>query len=278
MARVFVTDRPLTRRRLLRLGLGAAAGLLAAGLGAGPAGAQPDVDGRLGPTRAAASSLLLARPGRPGAAGAAPGAPTGVQALGRPGERETLLYVPSGYEALRPAPLVVSLHGAGGNANHGLALLQEFAESAGFLLLATSSRGRTWDVVLGGYGPDVTATDRALGETFARYEVDPARLALAGFSDGASYALSLGLANGDLFSHLIAFSPGFMAPAGQQGRPRIFVSHGTEDPVLPVDGTSREIVPRLERAGYDVRYLEFSGGHTVPQEVRREAVGWFLPG
>ena len=34
----------------------------------------------------------------------------------------------------------------------------------------------------------------------------------SGFSDGASYALSLGAANGDLFTHIAAFSPGFMRP------------------------------------------------------------------
>jgi len=37
-----------------------------------------------------------------------------------------------------------------------------------------------------------------------------------GFSDGASYALSVGITNGDLFTHVIAFSPGFVAPARQQ--------------------------------------------------------------
>ena len=45
----------------------------------------------------------------------------------------------------------------------------------------------------------------------------------------ASYALSLGIANGNLFSHVLAFSLGFLAPASQTGSPRIFVSHGTQD-------------------------------------------------
>src|SRR3712207_7974813 len=51
----------------------------------------------------------------------------------------------------------------------------------------------------------------------------------AGFSDGASYALSLGIPNGDLFTHLVAFSPGFAAPDGQRGHPRVFVGHGVDD-------------------------------------------------
>jgi phospholipase/carboxylesterase len=131
-------------------------------------------------------------------------------------------------------------------------------------------------VILGGYGPDVAFVDRALAAAFARCAVDPARLAVAGFSDGASYALSLGITNGDLFGQVMAFSPGFAAPAGQHGRPRFFVSHGTGDEVLPIDRTSRQVVPRLERAGYDVTYREFDGPHTVPPEIAREAVDWFL--
>jgi phospholipase/carboxylesterase len=90
-------------------------------------------------------------------------------------------------------------------------------------------------------------------------------VALGGFSDGASYALSLGLTNGDLFTHLIAFSPGFMAPGGEVGRPRCYVAHGTRDAVLPIDRCSRRLVPVLERAGYAVRYHEFDGPHTVPR-------------
>lgn len=145
----------------------------------------------------------------------------------------------------------------------------------GFLLLAPSSQQGTWDVIRGGYGPDVLLIDKALEQTFSRYSVDPEHLAIGGFSDGASYALSLGITNGTLLGHVIAFSPGFMAPTGQEGAPRFFISHGTEDRVLPIDRCSRRIVPQLQRVGYDVRYLEFAGGHAVPGDIAREAVDWF---
>jgi predicted esterase len=150
---------------------------------------------------------------------------------------------------------------------------------AGLILLALASRGPTWDVIVGRgrYGLDVAAIDRALECTFSRYAVDPARIAVGGYSDGASYALSLGITNGDLFTHVLAFSPGFMVPAGRRGRgaPRIFVSHGTHDGWLPIDRCSRRIVPQLEHAGYEVRYREFEGGHVVPPEIGREATDWF---
>lgn len=201
--------------------------------------------------------------------------PVGLQTLDMGGRGSTRLYVPPGYRRDRPAPLVVLLHGAGGNAENGMDLLRRLADETGMILLAPTSRGPTWDVVERGFGPDVEAIDRALGDVFARYAVDPARVAVGGFSDGASYALSLGLTNGDLFTHVVAFSPGFMAPGERHGRPRLFLSHGTDDRVLPIDPCSRRIVRQVRLGGYEVTYREFDGPHSVPAEIGREAVDWF---
>ncbi len=200
----------------------------------------------------------------------------GLHSLGPEGGGDAILYVPTGYRPEVPAPFVLSLHGAGGNERSGLYPLQELADKAGLILLAPSSRGRTWDVILGGFGPDIDAIDHVLAAAFACCVVDPARVAVAGFSDGASYALSIGISNGDLFPSVMAFSPGFAAPRRQHGEPRFFISHGTGDAVLPIDRTSRRVAPQLEEAGFDVRYREFEGSHTVPPEIAREAVSWFL--
>ncbi|KYF53518.1 phospholipase [Sorangium cellulosum] len=205
------------------------------------------------------------------------GLSAGVRQLGLSPRRDGLIYVPAGYRADRPAPLAVLLHGAGGSAHHGIALLKDLADAAGLLLLAPDSRHATWDILADDrYGPDVAFLDRALQQLFRDAAVDASRVAIGGFSDGASYALSLGLTNGDLFTHVIAFSPGFMAPAEQRGRPRIFVSHGTQDEVLRIDPCSRRLAPLIRRAGYDLRYEEFEGPHTVPSETARDALGWFL--
>jgi hypothetical protein len=55
------------------------------------------------------------------------------------------------------------------------------------------------------------------------------------FSDGASYALTLGLTNGDLLDSVLAFSPGFAAPMVTHGAPRVSISHSDDDRVLPID-------------------------------------------
>jgi phospholipase/carboxylesterase len=166
------------------------------------------------------------------------------------------------------------LHGAGGMAGDVRFTFRE-AQRTGAVVLAPESRGNTWDVILGAFGPDVAFINEMLEQTFASVSIDREHVAIGGFSDGASYALTLGLANGRLFTHLLAFSPGFEAAPTREGRPRVFVSHGTRDRVLPIASTSRRIVPKLRRAGYDVRYEEFEGPHTVPPEVASQAFDWF---
>jgi phospholipase/carboxylesterase len=259
----------ITRRELLALGLMAVAGACRSTqteekpLATNESTERPD---------SAFQGRLTARPGVPMEAG-----PTGLHPLGLDKRRDGFLYVPSGYRPDRPAPLALLLHGAGGEARRTLDGLRPLADETGILLLAPASRSYTWDIVVQRhFGPDVLFIDRALAQTFARYAVDPKRVAIEGFSDGATYALSLGITNGGLFTHVLAFSPGFMAPAAQEGVPKIYISHGRQDQVLPIDACSRRLVPKLKEAGYDVRYHEFDGPHTVPEDVIREAFGGFL--
>lgn len=188
------------------------------------------------------------------------------------------LLVPASYDRTHPLPLMLALHGAGGDAMEPVRRLGVLAENHGFLLLGVKSRGDTWDGMHGGYGPDVAHIDQSLQFVFGRCAVDPARLVVEGFSDGASYALGLGRANGDLFTHIVAFSPGFipMSRTPDHGRPDIFISHGKRDSILPINATSRRIVPGLEDAGYEVTYREFDGEHEVPEEIALAAVRWLV--
>jgi len=217
----------------------------------------------------AAPSHLRARPG---ASTAARGPmPVGVSTIVGSESPQILLYVPPSYVPNVPAPLAVTLHGAGQTNTSGMAPLRAYADALGLLLVAPQSVGTTWDMIYGPYGADVAALDGALARVFADCNVDPTRIALTGFSDGASYALSLGLTNGDLFTRLVAFSPGILNPAAHRGRPPIFVSHGTSDPILNIDRASRTFVPALRKDGYDVTYREFDGVHQVPTAIAAEA-------
>jgi phospholipase/carboxylesterase len=217
---------------------------------------------------------LSARPGTPSS-----DLPSGLRSLGigTPGH-DALLYVPSGAAPGRALPFVLALHGAGGSASDQIALLRALAEQYGFYVLAVDSYGPTWDAIRGTYGPDAQFIDLALQHAFDGCTVDPLRVAVEGFSDGASYALGLGLNNGDLFPRIVAFSPGLIpgVSAPPVGAPEVFVSHGTSDFVLPIALTSRLIVAELQQAGYHVTYVEFQGEHEVPPAVAETAVLWLI--
>ena len=148
------------------------------------------------------------------------------------------------------------------------------ADEFGVILLAPKSEGMTWDAIRRRFGPDILFLNNALGAAFARCSFDPKLLAVSGFSDGATYALAIGLANGDLFSHVAAFSPGFLIPVQRLGTPRFFLSHGTHDDVLPIDHASRPIARDLRRMNLSVKLREFDGGHILPPEIVREAFQW----
>jgi predicted esterase len=173
-----------------------------------------------------------------------------------------------------PLPLLVLFHGAGGSAEGVLGRLGSAPDEAGVALLAPASRGFTWDAIRNSFGPDVTFVNRALERVFDTVAVDPARIAVGGFSDGATYAVSLGLINGDLFRRVVAFSPGFVIEGTPNGTPQFFVSHGVADPILPIDRCSRMIVPGLRKRGYDVELREFDGGHEVPADIARDGMRW----
>lgn len=265
-----ITSDPVTRRHVLRLGFG-----LATTACARPGNALVDDDQTHG--------RLHARVGAIKSRGASPSSSptqTGEQPLKLASGRDGLLYVPRDLPANgTPVPLILLLHGARGGAQGVTNRVGAYALADQFKAIVVAPDSReccTWDVVHGGFGPDVAFIDRALEQVFARFTIDPRHLAVSGFSDGASYALSLGLSNGDLFSHIIAFSPGFMVVERSVGKPQIFVSHGTADEILPIDSTSNRLVPSLRGAGYTVEFRRFAGPHTVPADIARDAVSWMV--
>lgn len=196
---------------------------------------------------------------------------TGQIMLGLDRERDAVLQIPKS-AASSPLPLLVMLHGATQSAEDMFWYLGSTHEEAGVVVLAPNSRGTTWDAIRNTFADDIGYLNRALERTFEKVAIDPARVALGGFSDGATYAISLGLINGDLFNSVIAFSPGFVISGEEHGKPRFFISHGTRDHILPIDRCGRRIAAELKARGFEVNFREFDGDHEIPADVAREGL------
>ena len=217
----------------------------------------------------------------PGRLGFRPHKPTrtitpGEHVLEDDNGRRSILFVPSTYDASKPAPFLLALHGATGSGDSMLRGTRPPAEKHGVIVLSPSSRDNTWDAIRGSFSTDVARIDRMLGDVFDQCAIDPRHLGVVGFSDGATYAISLGIINGDVFTHIIGHSAGFIIPGNIHGRPKVYMSHGRQDPILPIDQCGRRIAAQLTRQAYVLRFDEFDGGHMASPEIRETAMAWFV--
>ena len=191
-------------------------------------------------------------------------------------------YVP--VSASAHPPLLVLLHGAGHRQAEMVEHFEPEADERGIVLLAPDSRGVTWDKVLDaeaplsvdspianaqshsfGRTPDADRVEKAIGAMARILPVDRARTVLAGFSDGATFALAMGMSRDHAFAAVIAWSPGIAIRTENPARGRrVFVSHGRSDPILKFAVTCGEIVPLLKSEGAEVTFVPFDGGHDAP--------------
>lgn len=176
-----------------------------------------------------------------------------------------------------PAPLIVVLHGAGGDARYFLDQFKHDADQRGAILLSVQSRGRTWaqrkpkdDEA------DVANIKAAIAELTAKAPIDRGRTTVMGFSDGASYALSIGMAYPGLFRTIVAFSPGYaFAPSDIDTEQRIFIAHSRRDPILPAANV-RDMIRGLEGAGYSPEVHWFNGGHEIDPQLKNASLDFAL--
>ena len=188
------------------------------------------------------------------------------------------VYVPTGYAASKPMPLVIALHGLGVNEDGFFdsysQLPPKLSEEYGFLLASPLGFRRD-----GFYGSTIMgATDaasRRRGEYSekdvlevlrlmkAAYNVDESRIYLMGHSMGAIGTWALGSKYPDIWAALVAFS-GVGAPSLADNMKSIphFIVHGDADNTVNVSG-SRNMAAALNKLKADVTYLEVQGGsHT----------------
>lgn len=200
------------------------------------------------------------------------GLPAGISKL----TKAAVVYRP--VRVSEPSAVVILLHGAGGTADHFLREFTRFADERGVLLLALQSDAASWPrrPQQVSSGPDAANFNAALAALTARTPVDTNRVVLLGFSDGASHALSYGLARPKTFRAILAMSPGYaFAPRRPDPTQPIFIAHGRRDNVLPAANV-REMIRGLEGAGYRPEVRWFNGGHRIDPELLKAGLDFAL--
>ena len=192
------------------------------------------------------------------------------------------LHLPS--DTSGPLPLIVVLHGAGKDKFWSLKdAVDGWAERARthkLLVLYPEAKGSTWDFISSRQTKrgDVDFIECCIDAVRRAYSVD--RLAIIGLSDGGSMALCLALHNPGVFQAAISVSAGFCVspPAGLHDaaslkRTKLFMKHGSDDKMFPLERVGLPLRNNLKRAGYDVEHRVGDGQGHVPQGWQEE----FLP-
>jgi len=193
-----------------------------------------------------------------------------------------VLLVPDRIDEGRLYPLITVLHGAGRQDEVFARMFRGEANARNALFLIPRSVHPTWDLIVGEGRPDMQFLEYAYDLIYRRYPIDPDAQALLGYSDGASYALSIGLSNPNIFSTVMGWAAGFKLieepPAGSP-KPKILLEYGTHDQLFPFEQVALPMRADLERLGYDLTFLVDKGGRHWPRgDFHSDALDWFVSG
>ena len=170
------------------------------------------------------------------------------------------VFVPTAYDGKKPTPLVIALHGMGGNESsffigYDGTLLKE-AERKGFLVAAPKGRATT-SMYRGAAEKDVLDV---LAEVRRDYNIDARRIYLMGHSMGGYGTWSVAMNHPEIFAALGPIAGGGN-PTGMDKIKHIpqFIVHGDNDPTVNVS-QSRMMVEAGRKAGATMEYIEVKGG------------------
>jgi predicted esterase len=193
------------------------------------------------------------------------------------------VYVPTTYDKSKKYPLVMLLHGAGGDENNFLdryqGLWPKLAEERGYIIAAANGRGPVSGYTKESGGEQDVMDVIALVEK--NYNIDAAREYLAGHSMGGGGTWRLGFAYRNRFAALAPIagtrpSPAIDAAISTGRKVPIMVICGGKDALVPVEGC-RQVADKLKSLSYDAKYLEFQNDDHLSVAVVsiKDIFDWF---
>lgn len=199
-------------------------------------------------------------------------------------------FLPTGYEPNYPYPLLVFLHGQGGNEEQVMRLAPRVSRRnfvaiglRGPRLIGTRPDGRgcfSWapDAYSGMSVEDYLV--RAVEQTRRSYHVHSERIFLAGVCEGASQAFRFALNFPDKVAGVISLN-GMLPKGGPLLRfkavrgLKVFMGHGIANAVAPL-GLARRECKLLYTAGIDVQMNTYPTTHRLHPDMLKDANRWVM--
>jgi phospholipase/carboxylesterase len=205
---------------------------------------------------------------------------------------EYLIHEPT-VKTAKPT-VVILLHGYGSNEKDLFSLAQYFPDS--FLIIAARA-----PVILGNesyawFQVDYSKKTRIpnleqevqsrtlilkfIDQMKKQYAFNNTQLYLGGFSQGGIMSYNVGLSHPDQMKGIFVLSgilgdevkPTIVTPDKLKNL-RIFISHGTNDPVLSIS-QARESVTYLKGLGLNPLYKEYTAVHTITNDMLTDLLNW----
>lgn len=200
-------------------------------------------------------------------------------------------FLPTGYEPNYAYPLIVFLHGHGGNEEQVLRLAPRLSRRNYICigLRGPQLLGPRTDGQLGySWGPEGDSDAqveeyvlRAVEQTRRNYHIHSERIYLAGVKEGATLAYRLGLNSPDRFGGVIALNGRLPRPGSFLLRPkearqmRVLIAHGIANAVVPLT-MARQAYRLLYTAGLDVEMHTYPATHRLHPEMLRDIDRWIM--
>ncbi len=208
--------------------------------------------------------------------------------------------LPDNYQAGKKYPLLVGLHGNGGNADDMITLYRDFADRD-FIFITPEGPypyPQNDNASMNRYSWAVQIKDEQVWEMAdpltldyiaavvrqARERYKVSQVYLLGFSQGAAYACLTGLKYPRLFNAILCFGGALrvenLRPAGITERDiekaaglRVFIAHGLQDQAIGHEA-ALDAHGWLHARGMRVELVNFSGGHVIPANVLNRGLAW----
>ncbi|HJQ68838.1 MAG TPA: prolyl oligopeptidase family serine peptidase [Blastocatellia bacterium] len=188
------------------------------------------------------------------------------------------VFVPASYDRAKAHPLVVALHGMGGDENSYFDSYKDGAfkveaERRGYIVACPKGREPA-SMYLGAAEQDVLDV---IAEVRRAYNVDADRIYVTGHSMGGFGSWSIAMSRPELFAAIAPIAGGGN-PIGMKKIAHIpqLVVHGDNDKTVPVE-RSRMMVTAGKSAGAEIKYLEIPGGNhiDVAAATFKDVFDWF---